>query len=134
VLFDPVCDLRELCVLHGDSVDEKALCGIGGDREPERAQLLARIRADERRGRRARRRLAADRLISLSEIGVADPFAEQRYRALVRPQACALGGEAATLMQGAVNRTGPGPFAAGSSPVYGVLRRPSPASGESIPF
>jgi hypothetical protein len=57
--------------------------------------------------------------IVLQEEGVQDPFAE-RYRAIVRPRACAMGGEAVAIVMSA---TSEGLTTSGSATSYGVLRK-----------
>jgi hypothetical protein len=57
--------------------------------------------------------------IVLQEEGVQDPFAE-RYRAIVRPRACAMGGEAVAIL---MNTTAQGLTMDGSATNYGVLRK-----------
>ncbi len=61
--------------------------------------------------------------ITISETGIADPFSE-RYREIVRPRACAMGGEAVAIMLSSTNQ---GMMGSGSGTVYSVLRhRQSP--------
>jgi hypothetical protein len=57
--------------------------------------------------------------VVLQEDGVQDPFAE-RYRALVRPRACAMGGEAVSIVMSATSQ---GLTTSGSATNYGVLRK-----------
>jgi hypothetical protein len=55
--------------------------------------------------------------VTLSETGMADPFAP-RYRDLVRPRACAMGGTAVTLFANATNSYA---ISSGSTTAYAVL-------------
>ena len=57
--------------------------------------------------------------IVLQEEGTQDPFAEE-YRAIVRPRACAMGGEAVTIV---MNATSEGLVSSGTAISYGVLRK-----------
>jgi hypothetical protein len=57
--------------------------------------------------------------VNIHETQVVDPFAE-KYRRLVRPRACRMGGEAVTIMIAQTNRS---LFVASSVTAYGVLRR-----------
>lgn len=69
--------------------------------------------------------------VVVSETGVADPFAE-KYRALVRPRACAMGGEAVTIMQ---SSTGGGMAGmSGSSVNYAVIKHPSSEAAAPTAF
>ena len=69
--------------------------------------------------------------VVVNETGVADPFAE-KYRALVRPRACAMGGEAVTIMQSA---TGMGMAGMqGSSVNYAVIKKPSTTTAAPTAF
>jgi len=68
--------------------------------------------------------------IVLQEEGVQDPFAE-RYRAIVRPRACAMGGEAVALV---LSATSQGLTTSGSSTSYGVLRKRTDASAKPTTF
>lgn len=69
--------------------------------------------------------------VVVSETGVADPFAE-KYRALVRPRACAMGGEAVTIMQ---SGTGSGMAGTQASSVnYAVIKRPATEAAAPTAF
>ncbi len=57
--------------------------------------------------------------IVLQEEGVRDPFAE-KYRAIVRPRACGMGGEAVAIVMNATSET---PISSGTTVSYGVLRK-----------
>lgn len=57
--------------------------------------------------------------IVLQEHGIQDPFAE-KYRAIVRPRACAMGGEAVGIVLSATSET---LTSSGSTTSYGVLRK-----------
>ncbi|WP_433927610.1 hypothetical protein AB3662_31455 [Sorangium cellulosum] len=57
--------------------------------------------------------------VALSETGVQDPF-QERYREIVRPHACQMGGEGVTILMQATNSTATG---SGSSVVYTVVRK-----------
>jgi hypothetical protein len=57
--------------------------------------------------------------ISLSDTGSQDPMQEE-YRALVRPRACRMGGEAISLQMQATNTTDRG---TGSAVTYAVMRK-----------
>jgi hypothetical protein len=57
--------------------------------------------------------------IVLQEEGTQDPFAE-RNRAIVRPRACNMGGEAVGVAMSAVSQ---GAISSGSAISYGVLRK-----------
>jgi len=56
--------------------------------------------------------------ISISEKHISDPFSE-KYRAIVRPRACRMGGEAVTIMQAASRESGHGST---TGTTWGVLR------------
>jgi hypothetical protein len=56
--------------------------------------------------------------INISEKHVENPFSE-KYRALVRPRACNMGGEAIAIMQAASRES---PSASGSGTTWAVLR------------
>lgn len=62
--------------------------------------------------------------VTLSETGMPDPFAP-RYRDLVRPRACAMGGSAVTLFVNASNTAG---ISSGSTTAYAVLSERSAAA------
>jgi hypothetical protein len=66
--------------------------------------------------------------IILSEGGIADPFSE-RYRAIVRPRACAMGGEAVAILVAGTNQT---VVSSGSMTSYAVLHHPPPP-GQAAP-
>lgn len=68
--------------------------------------------------------------IVLQEEGVQDPFAE-RYRAIVRPRACAMGGEAVAIVMSA---TSEGLTTSGSATSYGVLRKRTDQSAKPTTF
>lgn len=68
--------------------------------------------------------------IVLQEEGVQDPFAE-RYRAIVRPRACAMGGEAVAIVMSA---TSEGLTTSGSATSYGVLRKRTDQSPKPATF
>jgi hypothetical protein len=57
--------------------------------------------------------------IVLQEEGVQNPF-DERYRAIVRPRACQMGGEAVALLMSATSQ---GLTTSGSAINYGVLRK-----------
>jgi len=57
--------------------------------------------------------------IVLGEEGKQDPF-DERYRAIVRPRACNMGGEAVGIV---MNATSEGAFSSGTAISYGVLRK-----------
>jgi hypothetical protein len=69
--------------------------------------------------------------VMLFERGVQDPF-QQKYKDIVHPRACAMGGEGVTIMTQA---SGQGAFGAqGSAVNYGVVRkRPPPGSAPPPP-
>jgi hypothetical protein len=56
--------------------------------------------------------------IVLQETGIHNPF-EERYMKIVRPRACAMGGEAVSILQAASTST---TFSSGSGVQYAVLR------------
>ncbi len=64
--------------------------------------------------------------VNLSDVGAADPLSD-KYKDLVRPRACAMGGEMVTIMLANTNQTA---YGTGSGTVYGILRHAteSPAS------
>jgi len=66
--------------------------------------------------------------IILSEGGIVDPLSE-RYRAIVRPRACAMGGEAVALLTAGTNETA---TSSGSMTSYAVLHHPAPP-GQAAP-
>jgi hypothetical protein len=68
--------------------------------------------------------------IVLQEEGVRDPFAE-RYRAIVRPRACAMGGEAVAIVMSATSQ---GLTTSGTATSYGVLRKRTDASAKPTTF
>ena len=68
--------------------------------------------------------------VTLSETGVQDPFAE-RYRAIVRPKACELGGTAVTMAMSTSNQATMG---SGSGTIYAVLVPYTEPSGEKTEF
>ena len=68
--------------------------------------------------------------VTLSETGVQDPFAE-RYRAIVRPKACELGGTAVTMAMSTASQAAMG---SGSGTVYAVLVPYTEPSGEKTTF
>ncbi len=69
--------------------------------------------------------------IAISEKHVADPFSP-KYRKIVRPRACSMGGEAVTLVQAASKESR---FGSGSGVTFGVLRhRRAPGTGPTNPF
>jgi hypothetical protein len=68
--------------------------------------------------------------IVLQEEGIQDPFAE-RYRAIVRPRACAMGGEAVAIVMTA---TSEGLTTSGSATSYGVLRKRSTEPAQPTSF
>lgn len=57
--------------------------------------------------------------VVLYETGIQDPF-QQKYRDIVRPRACAMGGEGVTILNSATNNTAMG---AGSTTDYAVVRK-----------
>jgi hypothetical protein len=57
--------------------------------------------------------------IVLGEEGKQDPF-DERYRAIVRPRACSMGGEAVGIV---MNATTEAAFSSGTAVSYGVLRK-----------
>jgi hypothetical protein len=57
--------------------------------------------------------------VILSQEGTRDPFAEE-YRAVVRPRACAMGGEAVAIV---TTGTAEGVMTTGTTISYGVLRK-----------
>jgi hypothetical protein len=64
--------------------------------------------------------------VSLFQSGVQDPF-QQKYKDIVRPRACAMGGEGVTILNQATATTMLG--GSGSSVVYAVVRkRPAPGA------
>ena len=68
--------------------------------------------------------------VTLSETGVQDPFSE-RYRAIVRPKACQLGGTAVALGMSSASQ---GMMGAGSGTVYAVLKPYAEPSSETTSF
>lgn len=68
--------------------------------------------------------------VTLGESGVQDPFSE-RYRALVRPKACEMGGEAVALGLASAQA---GMMASGSGVMYAVLKPYEEATGEASKF
>jgi hypothetical protein len=70
--------------------------------------------------------------VMLFETGVQDPF-QQKYKDIVRPRACAMGGEGVTILQQATTAPaalGPG----GSSINYAVVRkRQAPGAAPAAP-
>jgi hypothetical protein len=68
--------------------------------------------------------------VVLQEEGVEDPFAE-RYRAIVRPRACAMGGEAVAI---AMSTTSQGLTTSGTVINYGILRKRTAPSTEPTTF
>lgn len=58
--------------------------------------------------------------VMLFETGVQDPF-QQKYRDIVRPRACAMGGEGVTIMNQATNQGALG--MSGSAVNYAVVRK-----------
>lgn len=68
--------------------------------------------------------------VVLQEEGVQDPLAE-RYRAMVRPRACAMGGEAVAVVMSATSQ---GLTTSGSATNYGVLRKRVQASSAPQSF
>ncbi len=67
--------------------------------------------------------------VTVFETGIADPLSVE-YKDLVRPRACAMGGEALTLTT-AANQAAIG---SGSGTIYTVLRRTSLAKPTAEPF
>ena len=57
--------------------------------------------------------------VVLSEPGIQDPF-QQKYRDIVRPRACAMGGEGVTILGSTTNNTVMG---SGSATDYAVVRK-----------
>lgn len=57
--------------------------------------------------------------VVLYETGIQDPF-QQKYRDIVRPRACAMGGEGVTILNAATNNTALG---SGSTTDYAVVRK-----------
>lgn len=68
--------------------------------------------------------------IVINETGTQDPFAEE-YRAIVRPRACAMGGEAVGILMSA---TSEGAYSSGSATNYGVLKKRSSDSAAPQKF
>jgi hypothetical protein len=66
--------------------------------------------------------------IALGENGVQDPL-QEKYRQLVRPRACAMGGEAVAILQQA---TGSSVLGSGTAVDYAVVRK-RPAPGAASP-
>jgi hypothetical protein len=68
--------------------------------------------------------------VTLFERGVQDPF-QQKYKDIVRPRACAMGGEGVTILNQATTMSMMG---GGSSVVYAVVRkRPAPGAAPPPP-
>lgn len=65
--------------------------------------------------------------VTIGKVGQMDPL-DEKFRKIVRPRACKMGGEAIAVMTSATNNTAMG---TGSGTVYGVLRRPQ--SGTQAP-
>jgi hypothetical protein len=61
--------------------------------------------------------------VTIGAEGEIDPT-DEKYRELVRPRACAMGGEAVTVFIASRNQSDLG---VGAGVIYGVLRRPTPA-------
>ena len=59
--------------------------------------------------------------VVLQQEGKQEPFDEE-YKAIVRPRACGMGGEAVGIT---MNATAEGAFSSGTSIAYGVLRKRS---------
>ncbi|MFZ6181746.1 hypothetical protein [Nannocystis pusilla] len=64
--------------------------------------------------------------VTIGKVGKMDPM-DEKFRKIVRPRACKMGGEAIAVMTSATNST---PISTGSGTVYGVLRRP-PSGGQA---
>ncbi|MBL9103013.1 MAG: hypothetical protein JNL82_18860 [Myxococcales bacterium] len=65
--------------------------------------------------------------VVLYETGIQDPF-QEKYREIVRPRACAMGGEGVTILNSATNATVMG---SGSSTDYAVVRKRVDPSGSA---
>jgi hypothetical protein len=68
--------------------------------------------------------------VVLSQEGKQDPFAEE-YKAIVRPRACAMGGEAVAIV---MNATAEGAMSSGTTISYGVLRKRTAKSAKPAKF
>jgi hypothetical protein len=69
--------------------------------------------------------------VTLSEQGVQDPLKEE-YRAVVRPRACAMGGEAVAIL--ASGTATPWALSAGGTTIdYVVLRKPQAQAKTALP-
>jgi hypothetical protein len=68
--------------------------------------------------------------IEISEKHASDPFAP-KYRKIIRPRACSMGGEAVTLVQAASKDSR---FGSGTGVTFGVLRRRQAPGGPPTPF
>lgn len=66
--------------------------------------------------------------VVLHETGVQDPL-QDRYREIVRPRACSMGGEAVAILQQATSATA---FGSGSGVDYAVVRK-KPTGGAPAP-
>ena len=68
--------------------------------------------------------------VVLSETGVQDPF-QPKYRDIVRPRACAMGGEAVTVLNSVTSSSGMG---SGSTTDYAIVRkRGAPSAAPALP-
>lgn len=68
--------------------------------------------------------------VVLQEEGVQNPF-DERYRAIVRPRACGMGGEAVTIL---LSATSQGIATSGSATNYGILRKRRAQSNKPTAF
>lgn len=66
--------------------------------------------------------------VILQETGIQDPM-QPKYRDIVRPRACAMGGEGITIL---MSSSSAGAFGGGSGTVYSVVRK-RPAEGAAPP-
>lgn len=68
--------------------------------------------------------------VVLQETGVQDPM-QEKYREIIRPRACAMGGEAVAILQQATSSTA---FGSGSGVDYAVVRKKTSGAAPPAKF